>query len=75
MKKIKELVKYLPEEHDTKDRVDAMRYAFSPDGLYTGIFYDTHRPTYEERYKEVISIAKQKAGDNYTIKEVIKQFQ
>ncbi len=73
--KIKELVKYLPEEHDTKDRVDAMRYAFSPDGLYTGIFYDTHRPTYEERYKEVISIAKQKAGDNYTIKEVIKQFQ
>ena len=73
--KIKELVKYLPEEHDTKDRVDAMRYAFSPDGLYTGIFYDTQRPTYEERYKEVISIAKQKAGDNYTIKEVIKQFQ
>lgn len=73
--KIKELVKYLPEEHDTKDRVDAMRYAFSPDGLYTGIFYDTHRPTYEERYKEVISIAKQKSGDNYTIKEVIKQFQ
>ena len=73
--KIKELVKYLPEEHDTKDRVDAMRYAFSPNGLYTGIFYDTHRPTYEERYKEVISIAKQKAGDNYTIKEVIKQFQ
>lgn len=73
--KIKELVKYLPEEHDTKDRVDAMRYAFSPDGLYTGIFYDTQRPTYEERYKEVISIAQQKAGDNYTIKDVIKQFQ
>ncbi len=73
--KIKELVKYLPEEHDVKDRVDAMRYAFSPDGLYTGIFYDTERHAYEERYKEIISIAQKKAGDNYTIKDVIKQFQ
>ncbi|MCD7740545.1 MAG: 2-oxoacid:ferredoxin oxidoreductase subunit beta [Candidatus Gastranaerophilales bacterium] len=73
--KIKELVRELPEEHDVTDRVNAMKYAFAPDGLYTGIFYKTERPTYEERYKEVISIARQNLPDNFSVKDVIKQFQ
>ena len=73
--KIKELVRDLPENHDVEDRVNAMKYAFSPEGLYTGVFYKTNRPTYEERYQEVISKAKQISGDRCTIKDVMKQFQ
>ncbi len=73
--KIKEIVRNLPSEHDVEDKINAMKYAFAPEGLYTGIFYKVERPTYEERYKEVISKAKELSGDNYTIKDVIKQFQ
>ncbi len=72
--KIKELVRNLPENHDTSDRANAMKYAFAPEGLYTGVFYESIRPTYEERYQDVISKAKQIAGENYTIDDVIKQF-
>ncbi len=73
--KIKELVCDLPSNHDLRDRVNAMKYAFAPEGLYTGVFYKSERPTYEERYKEVISKAKSLAGDNYTIEDSMKQFQ
>lgn len=73
--KIKELVRFLPENHDVEDRINAMKYAFSPDGLYTGVFYKTQRPTYEERYQEVISKAQAIAGENITVKDVMKQFQ
>ena len=72
--KIKELVRNLPENHNREDRINAMQYAFSPDGLYTGVFYQTQRPTYEERYMEVIAKAKEIAGSNCTIQDVMKQF-
>ena len=73
--KIKELVRNLPENHDVTDRINAMKYAFSSDGLYTGVFLKTQRPTYEERYNEVISKAKQSAGENFTLNDLMKQFQ
>lgn len=73
--KIKELVRDLPEEHDTEDRANAMKYAFASEGLYTGVFYKIERPTYEDRYKEVITKAKQISGNDVTIKDIIKQFQ
>ncbi len=73
--KIKELVRELPDNHDTEDRANAMKYAFAPEGLYTGVFYKTERPTYEERYEEVIEKAKQISGNDVTIKDIIKQFQ
>lgn len=73
--KIKELVRNLPENHDVQDRVNAMKFAFAPEGVYTGVFYKTERPTYEERYAEVIKKAKQINGDNVTIKDIMKQFQ
>ncbi len=73
--KIKELVRDLPSNHDLTDRVNAMKYAFSSDGLYTGVFYKSERPTYEERFSEVIAKAKEFAGDNYTVKDAMKQFQ
>ena len=73
--KIKELARELPSNHNVEDRVNAMKYAFAPEGLYTGVFYKTNRPTYEERYQEVISIAKQNLSENYSIKDAMKQFQ
>ena len=73
--KIKEIARNLPNDHDVTDKVNAMKYAFSSDGLYTGVFYKVERPTYEERYKEVISTAQKNLPDNYSIKDVIKQFQ
>lgn len=73
--KIKELVRDLPADHDLEDRVNAMKYAFAPEGLYTGVFYKSERPTYEERFSEVIAKAKELAGENYTVKDSMKQFQ
>ena len=73
--KIKEIVRELPNDHDLTDRVNAMKYAFSSDGLYTGVFYKVQRPTYEERYKDVIAKAKQTVNSDFSIKDVIKQFQ
>lgn len=73
--KIKEIVCNLPDNHDVTDRANAMKYAFAPEGLYTGVFYKAERPTYEERFKDVISKAKAIAGENVTVKDVMKQFQ
>lgn len=73
--KIKEIIKYLPDNHDVTDKLNAMKYAFAPDGPYTGIFYKVERPTYEERFNEVIIKSKLNIQESYTIKDVIKQFQ
>ena len=73
--KMKELIKTLPEDHDITNRVNAMAYAFAPEGPYTGLFYKIQRPTYEERYEDVISKAKESCSENYSIQDVMKQFQ
>ena len=73
--KIKELSVALPENHDLEDRANAMKYAFSQDGLYMGLFYRTQRPTYEDRYTEIIKKAKSISCDNITVKDIMKQFQ
>ena len=39
--KIKELSVALPDNHDLEDRANAMKYAFSSEGLYMGLFYKT----------------------------------
>ena len=73
--KIKELSVALPDNHDLEDRANAMKYAFSSEGLYMGLFYKTERPTYEDRYSEIIKKAKSQSCDNITVKDVMKQFQ
>lgn len=73
--KIKEIAVELPENYDVTDKICAMKYAFSSEGLYTGIFYKENRPTYEERLDAVISKAKNISGYDYTVKDIIKQFQ
>ena len=71
---MKEIIKPLPENHNIEDRVNAMAYAFAPNGPYTGLFYKVQRPTYEERYADIISKAKHLSGENYSIEDVMKQF-
>ncbi|MBQ8887461.1 MAG: 2-oxoacid:ferredoxin oxidoreductase subunit beta [Candidatus Gastranaerophilales bacterium] len=73
--KIKELSVPLPDNHDLEDRANAMKYAFSSEGLYMGLFYKTERQTYEDRYREIIKKAKSQSCDNITVKDVMKQFQ
>ena len=51
-----------------------MKYAFAPEGLYTGIFYKDNRPTYEERYQEIIKKAKQNYANDVTLEDIMKQF-
>lgn len=73
--KIKKLVKNLPSNHNIKDKIKAMTYAFEPNKIYTGLFYKEDRPVYEEKLQEVISKSKENITAEYTIKDVIKQFQ
>lgn len=72
--KIKEIIRYIPEEHSTQDRLNAMNLAFSEEGLYTGVFYEIDKPTYEERYLDVISKAQSTLSPDYTLNDVMKQF-
>lgn len=72
--KIKEIIKNIPEDHSTEDRLNAMKFAFAEDGLYTGLFYKIEKPTYEDRYQDVIKMAQEKLPSGYTVKDVMKQF-
>lgn len=72
--KIKEIIKYIPEDHSTLDRLNAMKFAFDDSGLYTGLFYKIDKPTYEERYLDVINTSKQNYPHGYTAKDAMKQF-
>lgn len=48
----------LPADHNTADRVAAMKMAHSEDPIYTGVFYQEESPSYEDHVKEHV-----KAGD------------
>ncbi len=72
--KIKELIRPIPESHDPKNRLDAMNFAFSEEGLFTGVFYNIDKPTYEERYQHVIETAQAGLPKDFSVKDVIKQF-
>lgn len=72
--RIKGLVKKLQYNHNVKDKIKAMNYAFTSEGIYTGLFYKENRPTYEEKLQNVISKAKEHINKKYTIEDAIKQF-
>ncbi len=72
--KIKEIIKHIPEDHSTEDRLNAMKFAFSEEGLYTGLFYKIDKPTYEERYEDVIQKSKEGLSEDFSVKDVMKQF-
>lgn len=72
--KIKEIIKYVPDNHSVEDRLNAMKLAFSDDGLYTGLLYKIDKPTYGERYQDVIHKAQENLPAGYTVEDVMKQF-
>lgn len=39
----------LPEEHDPGDKMSALALALDTSRFYTGVFYQEHRPTFDER--------------------------
>lgn len=72
--KIKGIIKSIPEDHCVSDRLNAMKFAFDDSGLYTGLFYKIEKPTYEERYQDVINKSNEIIAEDFSINDVIKQF-
>ncbi|MEI7475409.1 MAG: 2-oxoacid:ferredoxin oxidoreductase subunit beta [bacterium] len=72
---VKERIKKLPEDHDTKDKISGMKLAFTDDYLYTGLFYDVVKPTFEEKLENVRNKCQaQSPTGSYTIQDIMKQF-
>ncbi|OGI04371.1 MAG: hypothetical protein A2Y25_07875 [Candidatus Melainabacteria bacterium GWF2_37_15] len=70
-------IKQLPENHDTKDRILSMSYALTQEPLYMGIFYDIQRPTLHDKLEHIRELSMNEIGNpaNYTLNDVIKQFE
>jgi 2-oxoglutarate ferredoxin oxidoreductase subunit beta len=62
-------IKPLPDDYDSSNKLQAMEYGSSEEPLYTGIFYRAIRPTFEERYQQLIA---EKCQSELTIKELAK---
>lgn len=67
----------LPENHDRTDRLLGMKYAFTSEPLYTGIFYEKERPTLHDKLDHIKTMSIDEIGnpENYTLQDVMKQFE
>ena len=67
----KHVTKPLPADHNSRDRMSAMKYAMDEENLYLGLYYQEERPTYDEAYA-----AKRTANakTNYGIKEIMGKY-
>ena len=68
--KLKEIVKPLPEDHDTSDKMAAFKYAYSDESMYTGVFYKQQKTSLEERLQEVFKTAE----TSKTTSEIMAEF-
>lgn len=68
--KLKDIVKPLPEDHNTSDKMAALKYAYSDKNLYTGIFYKQSKSSLEERLQEVFQMAE----TSKTTSEIMAEF-
>jgi 2-oxoglutarate ferredoxin oxidoreductase subunit beta len=59
----------LPEEHDTGDKMAAMAYALDTGTFYTGLFYQDHRPTFDERIEGIRT-----NGDEARLEKLLDRF-
>lgn len=71
---IKEITRPLPESHNPEDRLAAMGFAFSEDAVFTGVFYKTKKPTYEDRFRAIIEKSQADLPKDYSVKDIAKQF-
>lgn len=67
----------LPENHDRSDRLLGMKYAFTSEPLYTGIFYESLRPTLLDKLDNIKEMAKNEVGnpEKYALQDIMKQFE
>jgi len=73
---IAQRLKPLPADHDKTDRIAGMKLAMTQEPLYTGLFYQINKPTLEQKLNHIRSVALSNVQkDDYSIKDVIKQFQ
>ncbi|MDD3150577.1 MAG: thiamine pyrophosphate-dependent enzyme [Candidatus Gastranaerophilales bacterium] len=72
---LQERIRPLPENHDTKNRLAGMELAFDNKYLYTGLFYDVNKPTFDEKLASVRKGAKEKMDNKeLSYKEIMEQF-
>jgi len=73
---LKQRIKKLPDDHDTKERIAGMKLAFTNENLYTGLFYDIDKPTFSEKLNEVNKLALSKCNSgNCSLKDIMSQFE
>ena len=66
-----EIVKPLPESHNTSDWKEAITFSKSQQPLYCGIFYQEEKPTLDSRYQQLIA---EKHQPGLTIRELAKSW-
>jgi 2-oxoglutarate ferredoxin oxidoreductase subunit beta len=60
----------LPKEHDPGDKMAALALALDTSRFYTGLFYQEHRPTFDERIAAI-----QSAPDEKHLEKLLGRFQ
>lgn len=74
---IRSRIAQLPDDHDTSDRIRSMKYAMTQEPLYLGIFYENDRPTLHDKLEHLrqMSLKDVEKPDEYSVKDVLKQFE
>jgi 2-oxoglutarate/2-oxoacid ferredoxin oxidoreductase subunit beta len=60
----------LPDEHDPRDFMSAMRYAMGSEKFYLGVFYENERPAHDAGLREIGV----KAGANFNFDKLMDDF-
>jgi 2-oxoglutarate ferredoxin oxidoreductase subunit beta len=73
MKKLREIVRTVPEEHDRTDRGRSVKYTRETGVLTTGVLYEVEQPSLEDR---LASLRKMARGDQKepTVSEILETF-
>jgi len=69
-KTFNDLVKEIPPEHDITNRHEALRFALDDKALWTGVFYESDRPSMQDRLADL----EQRAGHYRDLNELFDHF-
>lgn len=73
---LKQRIKKLPEDHNTVDRIAGMKLAFTNENLYTGLFYDINKPTFQDKLDHVNELALANCDSGKcTLRDIMAQFE
>ena len=71
-KTIPQQIAPVPATHDTSSQVEAFKLAQDTSQMYLGLFYQTLKPTYEER--QLANVAKAEAAGIPKLDEIMAEF-